>query len=210
MPGAPGSGGGASSSCAKVRPAIEIQGLRSAAPQTASTRRPPGRTTRRVSASARSGSAMSISPKRQTAPSTESSSSGISSASTTRCSTFRTSSSRARRRATSTISEEKSVEMRRPFSPSAAAASKPVSPGPAASSSMVSPGCGSSARSIESVTGRVNLSSSARRRSQPAAVVCQFSSDVRRYSSRSTASYFRRPSAASRSRLSAGHSFSVS
>ena len=130
---------------------------------------------------------MSMKPNRQRTPSTESSSSEISSASITRCSTFSRPSSAARRRATSTISDEKSLEIRRPCSPRSGAAAKPVSPGPAASSSTVSPGCGSSACTIHSLTGRVTFSISARRRSQPDAIVCQLSRDVRLYSSRSMA-----------------------
>ena len=145
----------------------------------------PARRTRRVSASAAAGSGMSMKPNRQRTPSTESSSSGISSASITRCSTFARPSSAERRRATSTISDEKSLEIRRPCSPRIAAAAKPVPPGPAASSSTVSPGCGSSACTIHSLTGSVTLSISSRRRSQPAAIACQLSSAVRRYSSSS-------------------------
>ena len=127
--------------------------------QTASARRPPGRSTRRTSPTAASGSGMSMRPNRHSTPSTESSSSGIASASIMRCSTFPSPSSAARLRATSTISDEKSLEIRRPSSPRSGTAEYPTSPGPAASSSTVSPGCGSSAPTIHSVTGRVTFSS---------------------------------------------------
>ena len=82
--GAPGSGGGMWPSSTSSPKPIVAHGLRSGAPQTASARRPPGRSTRRVSASAAAGSAISMYPNRQSTPSTESASSSMRSASITR------------------------------------------------------------------------------------------------------------------------------
>src|SRR6266508_997673 len=106
----------------------------------------------------------------QHTPSTESVSSSTRSASRTRRSALPSPSSAARRRATSTMAGEKSVEIRRPASPTIAAASKPVSPAPAASSSSVSPGCASSWWIIHSRTGATASSRRARQRSQPGAI----------------------------------------
>ena len=81
-----------------------------------------------------------------------------------------------------TIAGEKSVEITRPRSPTAAAASRPVSPAPAASSSTTSPGRGASSRMSHSRTGATAVSMRARCRAQPGAIASATSYTVRRYS----------------------------
>ena len=174
-PGAAGSGRSVSPSSTADRPAAVIQSFSSADAQTASPARPPGFSTRAISARARDGSGTSMIPKRQMTPSTAPSRRLIAEASSTRNSTFATPSSAARRRAASTISGATSVESSSPFGPSRSAAMKPVSPGPAASSSTVSPGAGSSRATMRSSRWRVTSRPSAAWRSQPAAAARQAS-----------------------------------
>ena len=87
MLNSPGAGGGSGGEMCprsiRLIAMIPKKGLRSGAPQTASTSLPPGRRTRRVSASAAPGSGISMYANRQIAPSTESVSSSIRSASIT-------------------------------------------------------------------------------------------------------------------------------
>jgi hypothetical protein len=68
----------------RIMPPIDAHGLRAGAPHTESASRPPGRSTRRVSASAAAGSAASMYVLWQSAPSTEPESSSMRSASITR------------------------------------------------------------------------------------------------------------------------------
>ena len=175
----PGAGGGSSGGMWPRRPRLipmsPKKGLRSGAPQLESASRPPGRRTRRVSASAAAESAMSMYANRHSTPSTESASRSMLSAFVTLYSTFVTPSSVPRRRAASTIAGERSVVISRPRSPMAAAAWKPVSPTPEASSSTVSPSLGRTSATIQSRMGVQTHSMSSLRRSHDGAIASAIS-----------------------------------
>ena len=144
-------------------------GLRAAGPHTAYANRRPARSTRRASASTRSGSGTSITPKRDNTPSTDESGRSIACASMIRHSTLDSPRAAAPRRAAAIMPGERSLEINRPSEPTSSAARNPVSPGPAVNSRIVSPGRGSTSFTIHSDTGRTPSNRRSRLRSQAAA-----------------------------------------
>ena len=179
MPGSFGSAGGGSRPWSPNAPwMVVFHGFASRGPHTASARRPPGRSTRRVSARAAAGSGISISPQRHSATSKLALSRSIACASTCLNSTFRSPSSAARRSAAASIRVERSVATSRPLSPISSAARKPVSPGPAAISSTDSPGAGAAISTSPSPTAWEDSHMRSRLRSQPRAAASHIASGL--------------------------------
>ena len=115
------------------------QAQRARSPHTAATKRPPGRNTRRISATPRSGSGRYIRPSAHSATSTLASGSASVSASMRWNSTFDSRRRSARCRAASTICPDRSTPSTRPCAPTASAAAKVTRPVPQATSSTCSP-----------------------------------------------------------------------
>ncbi len=119
-------------------PTQVIHGLCSMPAQVSAPRRPPGRSTRRISANATEGSGVNISPMRQATTSKEPSGRSMAAASMTAVSTLP--SAAFRRRATSTMPGAMSLTTTEPVGPTSRDHVAPRLPGPAASSSTRSPG----------------------------------------------------------------------
>ena len=182
-PGASGSGGGAWPSSTRMRPAIVTQGLRWPVLQTARARATAGPQDAARLRDGRLGighehvSRTGRGRRRRSRPRA-----GCPRRRDWRCSTFRSPSSAARRRATSTMADEKSLEMRRPLLAQERSGREARVARPRRELEHGVARLRVERSTIHSVTGRVVFSISARRRSQPDAIVCQFSSAVRLYS----------------------------